>query len=454
MSLGTTPSAVAVESHTAGANHALQPGERWRPSLAGIVARSVVLLGLLAFVVAIPHLVPVEFQPVVARAAVFAIFGLSMNVLVGYAGQVSLGHSAFVGVGAFTAGNMVIQLGMPYIGALVIAGLTGAVAAIILGGVALRVRGLYLAVVTIAYAVFAEQTLFNIRSLTGGGGGLAVPRPAFATSTIVFIYVCYVVIALVWLFDWRLTSSKAGRAIRAVRDNERVAASWGINVTGYKLLAFIISGVIAGMAGALFASIEEVAVSVTFGLTLGITILLLTVVGGLASRPGVIQGGIVFATIGTFLEQGNSAWASCTTTWLGGFVQFVGPVPILGPRTIEFLLGAALFGGGAAVVAHTWSGRPHGVGGTSGRIGGSLLLLGAGAYLLVAAFSPGTFCLFQHLTALFEPLIGALLLILTLIFFPGGIAQQQEDLLRWLSFRRFHAHEHHAVGATSGGERG
>lgn len=443
------------------------PGQRWLPSRAGYAARLTVL-GLLALLaITIPLMVPDVFVTVVARAVVFGIVALSMNVLVGYAGEVSLGHAAFVGVGAFASGMVMESAGLPFVIAFVVAGATGAVAAVLLGSIALRVRGVYLALVTIAYLFFVQDTIFNSRAITGGGAGQPVPRPAFAQSDITFVYLCMVVLALVWFFDWRLTSSKAGRAIQALRDDERVAASWGINVTGYKLLAFVISGTVAAFAGYLFAATVGRAAPITFGLTLSLTFLFMTVVGGLGSRPGVVQGGIVFATLGTLLEQAHSVWGEashCVTTWGAGAFQRIGTFDLgvfafgvygPGPRLLQGIIALALVGGGLALAWSLIRGRSSGAAGVIGRIVGALVLLALGAATAIGTASPQTFCMWEPIGALWEPLIGAALLVLTLIFFPGGIAQQQEDLLRWLSFERFHGGDHgHAAGGRTGGGRG
>ncbi|MGH9186404.1 MAG: branched-chain amino acid ABC transporter permease [Acidimicrobiales bacterium] len=314
-------------------------------------ARVVVLAALAAAVLLMPLVVPDVYINVVARAAIYGIVALSMNVIVGYTGQVSLGHAAFLGVGAFGSGYALTELTMPFAAALVVAAATGAVAAVVLGAVALRLTGLYLALVTIAYGLFAQETLFNIRWLTGGGAGQPAPRPSMFTGDVRYAYFCIAFLALALVFDWRLVSTRAGRAIEALRDDERVAASWGINVTGYKLLAFVISGVLAGVAGALFASTEQIVSKEDFGLSLSITFLLMTVVGGSGNRWGVVQGGILFAILPTLLDQAHENW-------------------------------------------HVFP--------------------------------------FTELTATWEPAIGALLLILTLTMFPGGIAEQQAPLLRWL----------------------
>jgi branched-chain amino acid transport system permease protein len=328
----------------------------WRPSTRGVVARVAVLGFVLLLILASPHLVPAVYTNLVSRAAVYGIVALSMNVLVGYAGQVSLGHNAFFGVGAFGSAFALTKMEIPFLAALVVAALTGAVGALVIGAVALRLRGLYLAIVTVAYAFFATETIFNIRSLTGGGAGQPAPRPSFLTSDVRYAYFCIGILGLALLFDWRLTASKGGRAIQALRDDERVAASWGINVTSFKLLAFLISGVLAGVAGALFASTEGVATPLDFPFALGLTFLVMTVVGGAGNRWGVIQGGVLFALLPTLLERSHENF-------------------------------------------HVFP--------------------------------------FTAIDATAEPAIGALLLLVTLIFTPGGIAQQQKHLLAWLSFKRW-----------------
>ena len=335
----------------------------------GAAARIVAIVGLAGLVLSLPVIVPDVYTNVVSRAAIYAIVALSMNILVGYTGQVSLGHTAFVGVGAFAAGFTMTELGLPFLVGMFVAALTGAIAALLLGLVALRLAGLYLALVTIAYALFAQETLFNIRPLTGGGAGMEAPRPTLIVDSTRYAYFCFLVLALVLAFDWRLMATRAGRAIRALRDDERVAASWGIDVARHKLLAFVISGVIAGIAGALFASTEEIVSGQDFGFGISLTFLLMTVVGGAGNRWGVAQGGALFAVLPTLLERAHENFHVIPFSWLN---------------------------------------------------------------------------------ARFEPAIGALLLLVTLIFYPGGIAQQQAHLRRWLSFGPWKGQDEEAVGITGG----
>jgi len=272
------------------------------PQIRGARAGVLVVAGAAALA---PLLVPEVFLNVASRAILFGIVGLSINVLIGYTGQVSLGHAAFVGIGAFGAGFAQTEMVLPFPVALVFAGLTGGVAAVVLGGVALRVRGLYLALVTLAYGIFAQEVIFNIRSLTGGGAGMPAPRPSFATGNLAYAYMCLGLLGVAIAFDRRLTSSRAGRAIQALRDDERVAASWGVNVTAYKLLGFVISGAMAGIAGGLLASVEQIVAPLDFAFTLSLTFLLMAVIGGVGSRAGAVVAGVFVASLPTLLDAAH-----------------------------------------------------------------------------------------------------------------------------------------------------
>ncbi len=429
----------------------IERGRRWWPSPLGIGARIVVLALILTTLGALPFGIPPVYEPVIARAIVFALVGLSMNVLAGYVGQISLGHAAFVGIGAFGAGISMTNFGLPYLPALAVAALTGAIAALILGGVALRVAGMYLALVTIAYHLFVSETLLNIRTITGGGAGMPTPRPSFALGNVPFIFVCLGVLALIWALDWRLTSTKMGRAIQALRDDERVAASWGINVTAFKLMAFVISGIIAGLAGALFASIDEIASPITFqGLTLSLVFALMVFIGGIGSRPGVIIGSALVGALATILDVTNEVWAGCTTAWAGGWIQQVGFLPVPGPRTLLLLLGAGLIAGGLTTLRGI---RGAGGRGVAAKLAGAGVLLAMGGPLVVGQFV-GSACLWDVFDGSAYTLLVGLGAIIVLIFYPGGLAQLLRGPIRWLSFRSWRAPEQVAGPGGPAGDAG
>jgi branched-chain amino acid transport system permease protein len=274
--------------------------EEFEPSPGGWAARIGFAALLVAFVFSLPVVVRFEYQAdLVALVAIFGCAALSMNVLTGYLGQLSLGHQAFYGIGAFASALIVSNIGLPFLAGLAVASLTGALSAVLIGYVALRVKGLYLAIVTLAYGLLAENTIFQIGLLSAG---VPTERPAGFESPRTYAYICLFTLALLFAIDWRLLKSKAGRAIQAIRDDERVAAAYGINITNYKLLAFIISGTFAGLAGGLFAhQLGTVSAENQFDLFLALTFVMMTVIGGLGNRVGVILGAVFFTALGDIL---------------------------------------------------------------------------------------------------------------------------------------------------------
>ncbi len=235
-------------------------------------------------------------------AASFAIAGLSLNVLTGYAGQISLGQYAFVGVGAFTTGIVtgVNDFRLPWVVGLVVSAVMGGVVAFVVGLPALRLRGLYLAVVTIGVAYAAYQSLFRIDSIGGGSAGKTAPRPYVGSHAIAsnadFLAIALVVLVLVWQVDVNLTRSRFGRAFQAVKADESVAASFGVDVARTKLLAFTISGAMAGVAGAILATAYGTINGTVFKYEQSLLLVVVVVIGGLGSRAGVI-GAAFFATL-------------------------------------------------------------------------------------------------------------------------------------------------------------
>jgi branched-chain amino acid transport system permease protein len=284
-----------------------EPGEEhdddFRPGRGGWVARGVVWAFLAWVVLAFPvnwispFEVGVADVDVASLAVIYAIGGLSLNVLLGYAGQISLGHQAFVGLGAFASAYIVTNLELSFWLAVAVAALFGAVQATLLGAISLRLSGLYFALVTLAYGTFAEETLFGISAITGGEGGKPAPRPVGFEDGYSYYYLCLGFLVLVLWLDWRLTRSKGGRALQALRENPRVASSYGINVKAYILLAFAVSGVFAGIAGSLMAHHDEVIVGSSFDFRLALLFILMTVVGGLRDRVGVVIGSVFFALL-------------------------------------------------------------------------------------------------------------------------------------------------------------
>jgi ABC-type branched-subunit amino acid transport system ATPase component/ABC-type branched-subunit amino acid transport system permease subunit len=233
-----------------------------------------------------------------SAACALAIAAISLNMLMGYAGQISLGQFAFVGVGAFTTGIVTSpeQLRLPWLAGLLAAAAVGAVIAFLVGLPALRLRGLYLAVVTVSVAYVGWLSLFRIEEIGGGSAGKVTPNPYFGDDPISsdtgFLAIAAVLLVLVWQLDVNLTRSRLGRAFQAVRADEQVAASFGIDVTRYKLLAFTLSGAVAGVAGSIIGTAYGTVTASTFDYAASLLLVVVVVIGGLGSRWGVVTAAI------------------------------------------------------------------------------------------------------------------------------------------------------------------
>jgi branched-chain amino acid transport system permease protein len=275
----------------------------FRPSPLGWAARGIVWLALGWLVLVFPlGRDGFEVQQY-AEAVIFGIIGLSLNVLLGYVGQISLGHQAFVGIGAFTAAYMVSEQNQSFWLGVAVAVAIGGLQALILGGVSLRITGLYFALVTLSYGLVAEKNIFQIQELTGGGQGQPAPKPEGFATDWRYYYLCLAFLAVVLWIDWRMMRTKSGRALLALRENPRVAATFGVNVRVLTLFAFVLSGAFAGLGGALLAFNDTFVSPETWSFNLALVFVIMTVVGGLRSRAGVVIGSAFFALIGYLLER-------------------------------------------------------------------------------------------------------------------------------------------------------
>ena len=226
---------------------------------------------------------------------IYAIAGVGLMLLVGYTGLVSLGHAAFLAIGAY-AHTYFLTRGWPLPLSLVGSALLTAAIGAMLGIPALRMTGVYLAIATLAFAFIVEQILMRWESVTGGYRGILVPEPQFVglslAGTTSFYFLCLGCLLLCWVFALNLLRSPTGRSFIAIRDSEISAQSMGINLALAKSTAFAISAGFAGLAGALFAHKIGYLAPDAFTLLTSIQLLLMVVVGGLGSMHGIIYGAI------------------------------------------------------------------------------------------------------------------------------------------------------------------
>lgn len=296
----------------------------FKQALPNRIALALILGGAIAFPALVSDLQADRFS----LAVIYAIIGLSVNILMGYSGQISLGHQAFVGVGAFSAAYLSSESGLPLYLSVPAAGLIGGIIAIILGVIALRLQGLYLALITLAYGALAERSIFGIQALTGGGAGRSALRPTPFTSDRTYAYLCLLVLGFLLFLDWRMLRTKFGRALLALKSNEQVAASFGMNPVFYKVAAFVLTGIVAGIGGGLYAFKEQHVVSADFTFTLALTFVIMTVIGGLGNRVGVVIGSAFTAYLPFLLGTLGDKVTEWTNSTVAGETIVVGRIAI------------------------------------------------------------------------------------------------------------------------------
>jgi branched-chain amino acid transport system permease protein len=241
---------------------------------------------------AMPDLLPPATALILTYGVCLGIAALSLNLLLGYAGQLSLGHAALLGVGAFGASVMVDRLSLPMFVGWAVGGLVGGIVALAIGIPALRLRGLYLAIATLVFGATMQASVLRWRFFTHGTAGASLPRRLFGDHILinepVYLAMVLVVLVGVWLVDINVLRTRLGRAFLAIREDETTAQSFGIDVVRYKLLAFVLSGVVAGIAGALYGGAVGLVNSDVFDRELSLRIVLFVIIGGIGRRWGAV----------------------------------------------------------------------------------------------------------------------------------------------------------------------
>jgi branched-chain amino acid transport system permease protein len=237
-------------------------------------------------------------------AIIYAIAIAGLNIATGYTGLVSVGHSAFFGIGAYTTGILVVRAGWNAEATIPVALVVCFAVGLVVGLPALRIRGLYLAVVTLALGVAFPEVVDRFAGLTGGSQGLTIDLlmlkpPAWTGFTVGqagewLYWLSVAVLIIVMLIVHNIVRSRYGLAMAAVRDNEIAAAASGVNIASVKIMSFGVSGALTGAAGSLFAIyLGSLTADDSFTLLLAITLLIGLIIGGQATRFGPIIGGLI-----------------------------------------------------------------------------------------------------------------------------------------------------------------
>jgi branched-chain amino acid transport system permease protein len=261
---------------------------------------------LLAVLIVAPAVLPTYYVGEVTYVFIMCVASLGLMVLTGFTGQISFGHAAFVAIGAYVH-VILLTNNVPFVFSILAAGMAAGVVGLLIGLPAIRVSGLHLAMVTLAFSIIVEQIVGRWKDVTGGFTGLPVPRPIVFGFDFGrpqrFYFLCLAVLAIVLLALINVLRGHAGRAFVAVRDSEAAAYSLGVWVAGYKVLAFTISAGVTGLAGALLAHHVQFVTPEAFSLLLSLELIMMVVIGGLSSLRGALFGAIFISLLPTFISK-------------------------------------------------------------------------------------------------------------------------------------------------------
>jgi branched-chain amino acid transport system permease protein len=234
-----------------------------------------------------------------------AIATMGVNIGMGFAGLVSIGHAGFAAIGAYVCTLLMVHWNVPYLIALPVAGVAAAVAGVLIGVPALRLTPLYIAMVTFGFGQVVNYLVVNWIELTRGPNGMTVPEitvlGAALSPEAVFLLVVAVFAALVWL-SWNIRRTRVGRAFMAVRDSTIVARSMGIPVARYKTIAFALSSFYGGLAGGLYAAVSGFINPDAFTFGASISYVTMNVVGGLGTLSGPLLGALLLTLLPELLR--------------------------------------------------------------------------------------------------------------------------------------------------------
>ena len=239
----------------------------------------------------------------VIQVGIYIILAVSLNVATGYLGQLPLGHAGFMAVGAYTGAifwrSGILSGTLDIVAGLVVAGIAAAIVGIIIGIPALRLKGDYLAIITLGFGEIIRVAIVNLSSITGGTPGLLnIPRH----TNFFLVYICVIVTCVA---IHMMMKSRHGRAILSLRENEIAAESCGIKTTYYKVMAFSVSAFFAGVAGALYAGTLGILVPGAFDFMASINILVMVVLGGMGSMLGSVIAASILTALPLILQGLN-----------------------------------------------------------------------------------------------------------------------------------------------------
>lgn len=299
------------------------------------VSKIIIILLLAIIILSVPHLIKSDYTlHVVNLAGIYAICVMGLVFLLGFAGQLSLGHSALMSIGAYTTGLLAVELNLPFIITFPAAIVVSMLFALLIGIPTLKLKSFYLAMATRGLNIALFIVLINWKRFTHGADGIVnIPRPSFAGFTIqterAWFYFIVAILIVCYIASRNIEKSRIGRSFKAVKEGELAAEVMGIDVYRTKILAFVLSSALAGTAGCLFAHLNQFICPNDFNITQSVTLLSMSIFGG----SEYLLGGVVGAYVLTFLPE--------ALRFLQTYARFINGILIL---LIMILAPSGLFG--------------------------------------------------------------------------------------------------------------
>ncbi len=279
------------------------------------------IIGLVILFAVIPFISSTYMLYVLNTVGIYAIAAIGLNILIGNTGQISLGHGAFFGVGAYTAAILATKYSCPFLLSIVAAGLMTAGVGIIFGLPSARLKHLYLLIATLAGQFIIEYVFVHWESMTGGAEGIVVAQASLFGLNLrndrVFYFVIFIIFTLMAWVAKNLMRTRYGRAFTAIRDNDRAAEGMGIPIFRYKLLSFAVSSFYAGIAGSLYSYYMMSMTPEPFNLWLSIEFIAMIIIGGLGSIPGAVFGTVFIVSLNEILAHITDYLMNVGTSGMG-----------------------------------------------------------------------------------------------------------------------------------------
>jgi branched-chain amino acid transport system permease protein len=268
---------------------------------------------LYVFLFILPLLITSDYQKhILIMGGIYVILVASLNLLIGYVGEISLGHTAFFGIGAYTSGIFFLRMGIPFWLGLPAAGIVAGIFGFLIGYPTLRTRGPYFVIVSLAFSEILRLICSNWISLTNGPMGLKnIQPPSIHLGNLIhyefssknsYYYLILVLVSLTLYICYRYVNSRFGRACMAIRENEALASSVGISAAKWGIITFVLSTFLAGLAGSFYAHYVLFISPDLFGFSFTTGMLLMLIIGGKGTMAGPVLGAVLFTIIPEYLR--------------------------------------------------------------------------------------------------------------------------------------------------------